>query len=351
MQEHFGYLKVSYKIQIFLGVLIALWAIVFGGVLAFFLTASFIILPYLAIKELNNYNDKQKLLFNIINALIVVFSLFLPLGIWQLYMLYKIKDIKTEEENLYLQKYSKEKDLKIFKRLPIFIPSIVIGVILFIFLGLQIVFLDAQKLYSNYKTSGIIVITLILVFSLLYMLIKFKEKIYKILFIFTAICITLPFVYSFIMYSNIVHKKETNYYVLKKLPSGLHITEVLYKKSKRFGIGGPGDMEEGFYVFKLPDDIAKKVNLNFLKNLHNTNKEFEPYKYGTWQQTPIMHNFKSYPYLKKDFRFSFIYIDNQVLKNFQDSIANKRSYYIHQGGGATLVISPKKKVVFYVYKN
>ena len=109
MSKYIKYLKISYKIEMFLGFFLASYLSFFlsimatdspsstyinailGAILGFLIVAiPTIIIPIFAIKELNNYKTKTKLIFNIINA-IVMFLYFIPLGLWQIYMLYKIK--------------------------------------------------------------------------------------------------------------------------------------------------------------------------------------------------------------------------------------------------------------------
>ncbi|MFY9142282.1 hypothetical protein [Sulfuricurvum sp.] len=111
MEKYIKYLKVSYQIEMVLGILLAGFMSFFLGVMAtdapsatyfhFALGALFgfiivaiptMLMPFLAIKELNNYVAKRKLLFNIINAVVVLAFVFFPLALWQFYMLYKIKN-------------------------------------------------------------------------------------------------------------------------------------------------------------------------------------------------------------------------------------------------------------------
>ena len=110
MGKRIKYLKISYKIEMVFGIIAAGWMSFFLGVMAtdaptstylhFTLGALFgfsavaiptVLIPFLAIKELSNYEIKGKLLFSIINAIFILISIFIPLALWQLYMLYKIK--------------------------------------------------------------------------------------------------------------------------------------------------------------------------------------------------------------------------------------------------------------------
>ncbi len=114
MQKYIKYLKISYQIEMVLGIVAAGFMSFFLGIMAtdspsstyfnFAFGAIFgfsaiaipsVLIPFLAIKELNNYEIKGKLLFNIINAAFIFISIFMPLALWQFYMLYKIKQQNT----------------------------------------------------------------------------------------------------------------------------------------------------------------------------------------------------------------------------------------------------------------
>ncbi len=107
-------LKISFIFETILGVLVALFIAMFvgimatdspsspsndmimGGMFAFLIVfAPFVLFSYLSIRELNKYEENNKLLFNIINSLLV-FSIFLPLGIWQLYLIFKLNNTKQD---------------------------------------------------------------------------------------------------------------------------------------------------------------------------------------------------------------------------------------------------------------
>jgi len=111
MENRIKYLKVSYQIEMVLGILVAGYMSIFLGVMAtdaptstnihFVFGALFgftivaiptVLMPFLAIRELNNYKEKGKLTFNIINVVIVLAFVFFPLALWQFYILYKIKN-------------------------------------------------------------------------------------------------------------------------------------------------------------------------------------------------------------------------------------------------------------------
>lgn len=117
MDKYIHYLKVSYRVEIAVGFLISSFMTLFmatmatdspnstymhmilGGIFGFIFTATpTILIPILAIKELKNYTIKRKLLFNIINGVIVLFFIFFPLAIWQFYMLYKMRNVFIESE-------------------------------------------------------------------------------------------------------------------------------------------------------------------------------------------------------------------------------------------------------------
>jgi len=111
MEKYIKYLKISYQIEMVLGIVAAAFLSFFVGVMAtdaptstylhFAFGALFgftivaiptVLMPFLAMKELDGYEEKEKLVFNIINAVIVLVVVFIPLALWQFYMLYKIKN-------------------------------------------------------------------------------------------------------------------------------------------------------------------------------------------------------------------------------------------------------------------
>jgi membrane protease YdiL (CAAX protease family) len=108
MEKRIKYLKVFYTIEIIIAVLLAIFVaftsailgngapgtgvkdmILAGGIGFLFIAIPGILLPIFAKKELDNFNEKRKLPLNIINTIIFLF-VFIPVSIWQFYMLYRL---------------------------------------------------------------------------------------------------------------------------------------------------------------------------------------------------------------------------------------------------------------------
>ena len=102
-------LKTLYKVQMILGSFITLFVTgmvavmgtdspsstaadaILGAFIGFSLSFSLMVLiPLLANRELNNYPAAQKLLFNYLESLVLIFMLF-PVALWQIYVLYTLK--------------------------------------------------------------------------------------------------------------------------------------------------------------------------------------------------------------------------------------------------------------------
>jgi len=120
MKGFFKYLTVFYTIEIILGlfgsVVVGLivgtmstdspsstqYDFYFGlslGFLSVFIPA--VILPYLAIRELEKFEEKKRLLFNILSAIPALFSILSPFVLFNFFIFYKLKNpdiIKDEED-------------------------------------------------------------------------------------------------------------------------------------------------------------------------------------------------------------------------------------------------------------
>jgi len=52
-------------------------------------------LPLLSKRELQNYKTNKKLLFNIINSVLIFFTMFMPLALFNFYIFYKLHEDKS----------------------------------------------------------------------------------------------------------------------------------------------------------------------------------------------------------------------------------------------------------------
>jgi len=110
MKGSVQYLKIFYFIEIIFGLLITIYVTMFtaamatdspdstithmiaGGFFGFLLVfLPSVLLPILAIKELGKFEIQRKLLFNILNTIIIFFTILMPLAFLNFFILYKIK--------------------------------------------------------------------------------------------------------------------------------------------------------------------------------------------------------------------------------------------------------------------
>jgi len=110
VRRYFDYLKLSYYLQIFFGIFISSYLIISAisdlldnrtnennayllniAVTVVFI-AIFILIPYLAALELDDFENRQKIIYNTIDSILLILTIILaPLGVLQLYTIYKIK--------------------------------------------------------------------------------------------------------------------------------------------------------------------------------------------------------------------------------------------------------------------
>jgi len=110
MENRIKHLKISLYIEILLGIILSIGAPILiimlasnaaqptemnplvGALLAIFMLAlPFIVLPFLAIKELDAFSEKGGLFLNYMNTCIVIAFTFFPLAFWHLYMFKQLK--------------------------------------------------------------------------------------------------------------------------------------------------------------------------------------------------------------------------------------------------------------------
>jgi len=110
MENRIKHVKISLYIEILLGIILAIGLPIFimvlgtnadqptemnpifGALLALFMVAlPFIVLPILAIKELDAFAEKGGLFLNYLNTCTVIAFTFFPLAFWQLYMFKQLK--------------------------------------------------------------------------------------------------------------------------------------------------------------------------------------------------------------------------------------------------------------------
>lgn len=68
--------------------------IIWGGTTFMLVFVPFALLPVFSIIELEGYNEKKRLLLNIINSIVTTTFIFFPLMIVHFYLIYKIKNEK-----------------------------------------------------------------------------------------------------------------------------------------------------------------------------------------------------------------------------------------------------------------
>jgi len=110
MENRIKHVKISLYIEILLGIILAIGLPVFimmlaaeatqptemhpliGALLALFMVAlPFIVLPILAIKELDAFSEKGGLFLNYMNTCIVIAFTFFPVAFWHLYTFKQLK--------------------------------------------------------------------------------------------------------------------------------------------------------------------------------------------------------------------------------------------------------------------
>ncbi|GLS90139.1 hypothetical protein GCM10007916_12060 [Psychromonas marina] len=117
MDNKILYLKRSLIVEIIFGALLAIILSVYmvsmasanpnAATIDIFLGALFpivivalplVLLPYMAIRELNEYEEQNSLILNYVNSGIAVGFVFFPLAVWQIFTLVKVKSYRLKEK-------------------------------------------------------------------------------------------------------------------------------------------------------------------------------------------------------------------------------------------------------------
>ncbi len=192
---------------------------------------------------------------------------------------------------------------------------------------------------------------------------EFNRKISKLIIFFTCLTMAISS-YGYFIYPEKIYNKKIEAYLLKQVPKSLNVKKSIYAVTEHHGIGFPGDNETGFIVYKIPtaqSELIYNLGISYLNNLPEIKENDFKKKYeltSEWMNTPIKKDNE----WKMEIEHGDSVVMNQLCrygfcidieKEYEDIantiITNPGSYYAYRKGGATIIISPQKQMIIYLY--
>lgn len=156
-------------------------------------------------------------------------------------------------------------------------------------------------------------------------------------------------------------------FMLSVIPDALQVHSISYRKEESWGFG-PGGNEAGIRIYPLSDELSKEIEsrgIEFFKAMPpNINQQSRDWRgrYEDWEATPIQIGSHWKPNTenpKKDSKRLDIYdyicaygfcIDiDPVIVEKANSIVNSDGSYYAYGRIGLLIVSPKNKIILYLY--
>jgi hypothetical protein len=180
----------------------------------------------------------------------------------------------------------------------------------------------------------------------------FKKLTRKKFFILLLVIFSSPY---------ILFKIYERNYMLSSVPDALEVNSISYKMEESWGIG-PGANEAGIRVYPLSEAIAKEIEQNGIKFFDtmppNKNQKINDWhgRFENWAETPITEShhwapkenpsvFNIYEYVCK---YGHIDIKPEIMEQANSIVNGKGSYYAY-GRLGLIVVSPKNRIVLYMY--
>ena len=167
----------------------------------------------------------------------------------------------------------------------------------------------------------------------------------------------------------VVSKLAWDHYALRRalrvVPETLEVTSMLYSAEEHWGIGLPGDNETGLLIFPLKETVARRMEEEDIchmaamgrdEALRGPAYDTRTVRYDGWQPTPMPAEVRNgegetVPLRVDTFldRYGFgIEIDPEIERRVNAIIGAPGSCYA-RGRSGTLVISPRERLVVYMY--
>lgn len=159
-----------------------------------------------------------------------------------------------------------------------------------------------------------------------------------------------------------VFRGDARRFELSVVPPAMHVDTIVYRNEKAWGFG-PGGNEAGIRVFALPDDVARDMSRRGKAwfdalPLEKFRRSRSPQgTYYRWHETPVRadNHWKPRPETGRFDIYDYICaygfcidIDDAVVRQATRLVNTGGSYYAY-GRIGIIVVSPREKVVLYMY--
>ena len=148
------------------------------------------------------------------------------------------------------------------------------------------------------------------------------------------------------------------------VPAGLSVSQVMFAREETWGFG-PGGNETGVIIFKLPVDIAGKIERNGIAFLHQYVPTLIVVRHGDerpvtlrWKATPVLvegsgndtNLTQTYDIEKYLNRFGFgLILNDEVTREINDALSSQGNF-VDDNGRRLMVIMPKTGRVVIAYR-
>lgn len=155
--------------------------------------------------------------------------------------------------------------------------------------------------------------------------------------------------------------------VLARVPEPLKVAAIEYRLEQSWGIGGPGDNETGFVVYRLTDssvEWARSCGAQLGSMLAGDSET-------VWQATPIAedhdrktwHHYDDDPFMRVDRPKGHLATIAELLEAYghtidiekgrdaeaDQAIQTEGSFYSYGRGGSVTIVDPKRGKVYFAY--
>jgi hypothetical protein len=172
------------------------------------------------------------------------------------------------------------------------------------------------------------------------------------------VCVTLAILASPYVAFKFYERKA----VLARVPQPLRVQSIEYRLEEQWGIGGPGDSETGFVVYRLTDESAawaRRMGKSLPASLFKKDVQWQPTPVDdTVERNQIWHRYdEEQPNHKHEMnleefldKYGFsIPIEKGRTDDANHAIRNPGSFYTYSRGGGITIVDPRRGKVYFAY--
>jgi hypothetical protein len=161
----------------------------------------------------------------------------------------------------------------------------------------------------------------------------------------------------------LVFKTFELWLVLSRVPEPLHVAWIEYRLEESWGIGGPGDNETGFVIYRLTGSSAQWAR----EQGPQLGRALQAESWRRWQPTPVKDRAEDEQRWHTDGDYSVgrahraslneylqhygfpVPLEKGIDREFNDAIRQPGSLYSYGLGGSVTVVDPKRGKVYFAY--